>query len=225
MARATISPGSVRYLFASAKYLADLGFRSMTFKAAVNCNWSPEDFDALREQYEKVAQFYLERLASGQLLNIEEFAKGLRSIHSPAARPKFPCGAGRGMALVDPRGGLWPCHRFGPHQCGGQFTFGQLGAPFNDRLRSVFLNYDVQQDSKAGCQGCPAALTCRSWCYAECVDCMHSFYDPGKEYCEVNRIVNAQVIQLYDRLRSDYPAVLKRVLEDERQPKPGARRP
>jgi uncharacterized protein len=225
MARATLSPASVRYLLASAKYLAALGFRSMTFKAAVNCNWSPDDFNALREQYAELAGFYVERLVSGQPLNIEELAKGLRSVHSPAARPKFPCGAGRGLALVDPRGAFWPCHRFGPHQCGGQFTFGQLGAPFNDRLRSVFLNYDVEQDSKAGCQGCPAALTCRSWCYAECVDCMQSFYDPGREYCEVNRIVNAQVIQVYDRLRSNHPDALKRVLQDERQTKPGASRP
>ena len=90
MARATISPFSVRSLFESAKYLAGLEFRSMTFKAAVNCNWRPEDFDALRHEYEKLGEFYLDRLLSGTPINIDEFAKGLRAIHSTAANSRFP---------------------------------------------------------------------------------------------------------------------------------------
>ena len=57
MARATVSPQSVRLLVESAKYIAGLGFRSMTFKAAVNCNWRSEDFQALRGQYEKLGEY------------------------------------------------------------------------------------------------------------------------------------------------------------------------
>ena len=51
MARATVSPYSVNALVAGAKYLAGLGFKSMTFKPAVNCDWRESDFETLRRQY------------------------------------------------------------------------------------------------------------------------------------------------------------------------------
>ncbi len=82
MARATITPRSVRALLESAKYLAGLGFRSMTFKVAVNCDWKPEDFEALRSQYGKLGEFYLEALVTGRPLVIEELRNGIRSMHS-----------------------------------------------------------------------------------------------------------------------------------------------
>jgi uncharacterized protein len=214
MARATISPKSVRFLCESAKYLVGLGFRSMTFKVAVNCRWQPDDFEALRHQYEKLGEFYIDALVSGKETNIDDFSKGIRSIHSLAATSRFPCGAGRGVVLVDPRGDMWPCHRFGPHQCGGEFRFGKLGKAFNDRLRAVFLNYDLLADGKAGCNGCRAALTCRDWCYAECVDCTHTLYDPGREYCQAIRILHDEVLHIHDHLRSKHPEALRELVKD-----------
>ena len=213
MARATISPQSVPFMHESAKYLIGLGFRSMTFKAAVNCNWTAKDFEVLRRQYEKVGDFYIERLVSNRPVNIEEFHKGIRSLHSVEANSRFPCGAGRGVVLVDPRGDLWPCHRFGPHQCGGKFRLGTLGGRFDDRLRAVFLDYNVLEDARADCRNCRAALTCRSWCYAECVDSTHTFYDPGAEYCAASRILHDQVLHLHDRLRSRHPGILRNLLK------------
>ncbi len=214
MARATVSPKSVRALSASAKYLAGLGFRSMTFKAAVNCDWKPEDFDALRSQYEKLGEFYINALLSGKQTTVEDFRGGLLAIHSLEAKARFPCGAGRGVVLVDPRGDVWPCHRFGPHQCGGQFRFCKLGEPFSDRLRAVFLRYNVLEDALTDCRSCPAVLACRSWCYAECVDCTQTFYDPGKEYCQAIKIVYAEVLRVHDTLRSRHAEILQRILKE-----------
>jgi uncharacterized protein len=213
MARATISPKSVRALVDSAKYIAGLGFRSMTFKAAVNCNWQTEDFEALRSQYETLGAYYIDAQVAGRPLEIAEFGSGIRCMHSSEPRARFPCGAGRGVMLVDPRGDLWPCHRFGPHQCAGEFCLGKLGGPFNDRLRDVFLKYDVLEDAKTDCAHCPAVLACRSWCYAECVDSTRTLYDPGTEYCRAVRILFEQVIHIHDHLRSRHPEVLARLVK------------
>jgi uncharacterized protein len=214
MARATVSPHSAPTLLASAKYLAGLGFRSMTFKAAVNCDWKESDFAVLRSQYERLGDLYIDRLGSRNPLGIAEFKNGLERIHSLQATSHFPCGAGRGMALVDPRGDMWPCHRFGPHQCAGQFTFGKLGGPFNDRLRDVFLKYNVLADAKPDCRNCRAALTCRSWCYAECVDSTKTFYDPGKEYCQTIQILHDEIMHLHDELRSTRPEILRSIVTE-----------
>jgi uncharacterized protein len=212
MARATISPKSVSYLAQSVQYLARLGFKAMTFKIAANCDWKEEDFITLREQYEKVSQFYIEQWVAGKPINIDDFRKGLKSMHSVTSNARFPCGAGRGVVLVDPRGDLWPCHRFGPHQCGGQFRLGKLGGPFNDRLRDVFLEYNMLEDTKAGCQNCRAALNCRSWCYAECVDSTHTFYDPGPAYCQANRVLHDIILNIHDRLRTRHADILKQIV-------------
>jgi len=216
MARATVSPTSVYHLFDSVKYLSGLGFRSITFKVAVNCNWLESDFEALQSQYAKVSEYYLRNIIANKPLNIDEFRKGLHAMHSVNQNSRFPCGAGRGLILIDPRGEIWPCHRFGPHQCGGQFRLGKLGEQFNDRLRVVFLNYDIARDAKANCKQCRAKLTCRTWCYAECVDSTHSFYDPGSEYCRANQILHDQILHLHDELRSKYSHVLQKLLQQDR---------
>ncbi len=216
MARATISPHSVHALVAGAKYLAGLGFRSMTFKAAVNCDWRENDFATLRSQYQELGELYIDGLVSGKPLGVEEFKKGLERMHSLSPTSHFPCGAGRGVVLVDPRGDLWPCHRFGPHQCAGQFTLGRLGGPFNDRLRDVFLRYNVLQDARPDCRNCPASLTCRSWCYAECIDSTKTFYDPGKEYCQAVQILHDEVLHIHDELRSKHPEILRRIVGSSR---------
>jgi uncharacterized protein len=180
MARATLSPASVRFLAESAKYLAGLGFRFMTFKVAVNCDWGAEDFETLRTQYRQVGEWYTDQVTTRRQVQVDEFRKGLEALHSVAANSRFVCGAGRGVVLVDPRGELWPCHRFGPHQCGGGFRLGKLGQPFNSRLRGIFLNYNALADGTADCSHCRAAATCRSWCHAECVDSTRTFYDPAR---------------------------------------------
>jgi uncharacterized protein len=209
MARATLSPFSAPALVASAEYISGLGFKTMTFKPAVNCDWKESDFAILRSQYEILGDLYIDRLIAGKPFNIDEFGRGLRAIHSLEATSHFPCGAGRGVALVDPRGSIWPCHRFGPHQCAGQFTFGKLGEPFNDRLRDVFLKYNVVEDAKSNCRNCRAALTCRSWCHAECVDSTKTFYDPGPEYCEAVKTLHDEVLHIHDELRSSHPDILR----------------
>ncbi len=220
MARATITPQSVRSLYESTQYLAGLGFRSITFKIAANCDWQPGDFEALKAGYRAMGEFYIERLGSSQPIDLEMFSKGLQNLHALTGNSKFPCGAGRGVILVDPRGDLWPCHRFGPHQCGGQFCLGKLGGSFNDRLREVFLNYNILEDTKADCQECGAALTCRTWCHAECVDSTHTFYDPGKPYCQAVRILHDEILRIYDRLRSQHADRLRALLKTPANQKP-----
>jgi uncharacterized protein len=213
MARSTITPVSVSRLLDSAKYLRKLGFRSMALKMATNCDWRREDFEALRSQYEKVGEFYLDCLVSGNPVEIEDFTKGIRALHSADAQQRFPCGAGRGLILIDPRGDLWPCHRFGPHYCGGQFCFAKMGTAFDDRLRAVFLNYDVMQDGRAGCGSCEAGVTCSNWCYAECVEETSTLYDPGRHHCEGRRILHRQILRLDSYLRSKHPDILQRLVK------------
>jgi uncharacterized protein len=189
----------------------------MTFKMAVNCNWKPDDFKALRDQFDKLGQFYIESLLSSNPLNIDDFAKGLRAIHKTSTVSRFPCGSCRGVMLVDPRGDIWPCHRFGPHQCGGQFRLASLGGAFNNRLRNAFLNYNVVEDAKTDCHNCRASLTCRSWCYAECVDTTHTFYDPGAEYCDGMRIINESLLCVHDYLRAHHPDKLRNIINETKE--------
>jgi uncharacterized protein len=214
MARATLTPRSVPYLAESAKYLVGLGFRSITFRPAVNIGWTASDFQVLRTQYARLAEFYIDRLVSGQRIKIDELDKGIQALHSISSKAGPPCGAGYGLALVDPRGEIFPCHRFGPHLCGGQFRLGRLGEPFNDRLREVFLNYNCITDTKANCKDCCARITCHSWCYVECVDSTQTLYNPGQEYCEAMRILYDQISFVDGYLRLHHPEILNRFLKD-----------
>jgi sulfatase maturation enzyme AslB (radical SAM superfamily) len=70
------------------------------------------------------------------------------------------------------------------------------------------------EDAKPDCKNCRAALTCRNWCYAECVDSTHTFYDPGAEYCEASRILHDQALRIHDHLRSHHPGILRNLLKE-----------
>jgi uncharacterized protein len=213
MARATVTPQSAGFIYESAKYFARLGFRTMGFKHAMNCNWREKDLQVLQSQWQKLGELYIERLVSGTPLNVDDFGNGLRSMHSLDANDGATCGAGRGLVLIDPRGDIWPCHRFGPHLCGGQFLLGKLGGGFNDRLRAVFLNANHLVDGKAGCERCGAALVCRSWCYPECIEATQTLYDPGQAYCRCVRILFDTILRIHDYLRSFHPGILRSVAE------------
>ena len=211
MARATITPQSVGVLYESAKYFADLGFKLMGFKPAMNCHWTDNDFEVLNKQWQTLGEFYIDRLIEGEPLEIDDFTAGLSSIHSAAGREGHTCGAGRGLVMIDPRGDIWPCHRFGPHQCAGQFRLGKLGEPFNDRLRSAFLRLNVHIDGKPGCHRCKAAAVCAGWCYPECIDATKSVYDPGPLYCRSKRILSDEIFHIDHYLKSFYPRILQQL--------------
>jgi uncharacterized protein len=213
MGRATITPRSAPVLLESAKYLVGLGFRSITFKSATNCGWQPSDYKVLRSQYQKLGEFYLDSLLSGKPLRIEEFDMTMRTIHSKSL-PMVGCGAGSGLILIDPRGDIWPCHRFGPHQCGGQFRFGKLGLPFNDRLRNVFLRAHMVEDIKLDCQACPTRLTCVGWCSAECFDSTGDIYRPSPDFCEIMKVIHEQMLYFHNYLRSHHPNLLANCLKE-----------
>jgi uncharacterized protein len=218
-ARATITPRSARVLVESAKYLAGLGFHSVVFRPAVNCGWQPEDYEALGSQLRKLGEFYLESLLAGKRFKIREFDRGIQTIHSKSVSAGA-CGAGRGLLLIDPRGDIWPCHRYGPQLCGGQFRFGTIGGAFDDRLRNVFLRCKMQDDLKADCKECAALLTCNSWCKAECVNATNDIYKPAEEFCQLMKIFHEEVLHFHNYLRSHHPSILSDKLKGNQRPAP-----
>jgi uncharacterized protein len=212
-ARATITPASASVLRESALYLESLGFRAMTFRVAVNCRWTERDFATARQEYAKLAGLYVDRLVENKPLDIQEFREGLQALHAPRRAYKRPCGAGCGIVMIDARGDIWPCHRFGPHLAGGQFRLGKLGESFNDRLREVFQSYDVFEEGRKSCDGCPAAQICRRWCYVECASCTGSIYTPSETYCTFIKIIYEQVIRINDCLKYRHGNLLSTLLK------------
>ncbi len=77
----------------------------------------PVIYASAKDGYAKVE---MEHVSGTMEPLFEAIIKFIPPPHSVEANSRFPCGAGRGVVLVDPRGDLWPCHRFGPHQCGGK---------------------------------------------------------------------------------------------------------
>ena len=214
-ARATVTPDSVSYLAQSAEYLLKLGFRLMAFvPGIINCDWQARHLEILREEYHKLGRFYIDQLASGGRAVISDLSRGLRALHSVQPASRLPCGAGSSSAMIDPVGNIYPCTAFGPKQCRGQFRLGRLGEPFNDRLRDVFLNYDLFTDGRGECHSCRARLTCRDWCFAACTESSLSLYSPGKAHCEVRRIIHDEIVEVDDYLKCHHSDALKLVVKD-----------
>jgi hypothetical protein len=73
--------------------------KNLHFGCTTNCTVLTDEMLAFWRRFgmgfhcSMLGEFYLDGLVSGKRINIEEFAKGIRSIHSVAAHSRFPCGA------------------------------------------------------------------------------------------------------------------------------------
>jgi uncharacterized protein len=107
---------------------------------------------------------------------IEEFRNGIfvdvKGIHEYMKAPKrkkrerFQCGAGRGMALVDVHGNLWPCHRWNK-QSEGAWKIGNIYEHFDENARKPLQNGCPDEFIPERCNECEALNMCHGGCPAE----------------------------------------------------------
>lgn len=97
-------------------HLSDLGFKQISMEPVVTDPNEPyalreEHLPAIMEEYERLADLYLERLGTDQEFNFFHFNVELKK--GPCLYKRLSgCGAGYEYLAVTPKGELYPCHQF-----------------------------------------------------------------------------------------------------------------
>ncbi|MBN1477108.1 4Fe-4S cluster-binding domain-containing protein, partial [Candidatus Sumerlaeota bacterium] len=143
--RSTIHPSHVKALAECFRHLIHLGFPLVIMALSDTHLWSGRKLTLLEEQLEKVRLEITEHLRRGCRAALSGFDYMISEILLPMREGRdlspipMSCGAGRGSAMIDPAGTLWPCHRFNSADrdtgATGAHSLGNLHGEFKDSLQ------------------------------------------------------------------------------------------
>jgi uncharacterized protein len=170
-----------------ARHLYALGFRELSLEPVVategDYRFTAADLDRIKAEYDRLAQFYLERQQAGEAFTFFHFEISLE--HGPCLPKRLTgCGAGFDYFAVTPAGDLYPCHQFvGRDQfLMGNVTTGGINRP---ELRREFGAATLFK--KEECPRCWSRYYCSGGCHANAHQINGSIYQPDPIGCELQR--------------------------------------
>lgn len=168
-------------------HMAELGFKHLSMEPVVGSpseayTLKPVDMPQLMAEYERLADYYVNRHQIGQPFTFFHFNLSLD--HGPCAVKRVTgCGAGYDYLAVTPSGDLYPCHQFV-----GQTDF-RLGTVFEGILKSDISRrfQSVNLYSKQGCSNCWARFFCSGGCMAHAWFANGDFTKPELMACALQK--------------------------------------
>jgi uncharacterized protein len=145
--------------------MADLGFKELSIEPVVAQDvgyaLSEDDLPVIFDQYELLAQKYLERKANGNGFEFFHFNVDLNNGPCVAKRLSG-CGAGNEYLAVTPNGDLYPCHQFVGREA---YKVGTVatGVERPDICREFRQTHVL---AKEACRSCWARFFCSGGCHA-----------------------------------------------------------
>lgn len=141
-----------------------------------------EDLPKIFEEYEKLADFYLEEKKNKTGFIFYHFNVDLKQ--GPCAIKRLTgCGAGSEYICVTPEGDIYPCHQFVGDE---KFKMGNI------LDQEINLNRDMQLEfqnahvyAKQDCQNCWAKYYCSGGCHANAYNFNKNILKPYKLGCEM----------------------------------------
>lgn len=161
-ARATITRETL-HCSRTVFHLYGMGFRNIYLEPAAGKNetWAidEEDLQIIKEEFDRIAEFYKEELLKGNYFMLRNFFQVLERIHCKN-KSGYRCGAGRQTAAVSPDGGLYPCYKFVGIK---SYLMGNVGAGEYDKNYSARFR-ENHAGARPGCQNCWARYLCGGGC-------------------------------------------------------------
>lgn len=173
---------------ADVQHMLDLGFKHVSVEPVV----APADRDyaikqehlpRIFEEYEKLAELYLERHRQGQPFTFFHFDIDLEQ--GPCLAKRLTgCGAGFDYLAVAPNGDLYPCHQFVGTE---GFKLGHVSEPdqLNRELQRRFMEAHVYNKEK--CRDCWAKYYCSGGCHANAYFANGDILEPEEISCALQK--------------------------------------
>ena len=168
-------------------YLADQGFEQLSIEPVVtdpanDYALKEEDLPQLFDEYERLAQVYIDRRANGKWFNFFHFMVDLTG--GPCLRKRLTgCGAGNEYVSVTPDGDIYPCHQFVGRE--GYRMGSILDGTFDRDIQTRFANNNVLTKEK--CRSCWARFYCSGGCAANAEAFNHDISKPYDMECQLER--------------------------------------
>lgn len=168
-------------------HLADLGFKNISMEPVVvdeqiDYGIGYEDLPKVFEEYEKLAEAYLDRKDKENEFTFFHFLIDLNQ--GPCVIKRLAgCGAGTEYLAITPEGDMYPCHQFV-----GDSDF-KMGNVFENTLdRNIGLQFkEAHVYNKKDCQSCWAKFYCSGGCHANAYQFNKDIQKPYQIGCEMEK--------------------------------------
>lgn len=178
-------------------FLADQGFEQISIEPVVapetaSYALTEKDLPVLFEEYDRLADAYLERRRNGKWFSFFHYNVDLSG--GPCLKKRLNgCGVGNEYVAVSAEGDIYPCHQFVGQE---KFKMGNvLSGEFNRNLQNTFANNHVLNKSK--CRNCWAKFYCAGGCTANAQSFNNSISEPHEFECMVERKRLEKAIAIY----------------------------
>jgi uncharacterized protein len=169
------------------KHLADLGFRNISVEPvvtdpALNYALREEDLHRIFEEYDRLAELYLQYTQAGECFEFFHFNVDLDQ--GPCVYKRVSgCGAGTEYVAVTPEGDIYPCHQFVGNP---DFLLGNVCEDsFKNRLFEDFNKAHIYNKEK--CRSCWAKFYCSGGCHANAYNVNGTIEVPYEMGCEMEK--------------------------------------
>ncbi|NLN04412.1 MAG: radical SAM protein [Clostridiaceae bacterium] len=187
---ATVNPKTAPWLFDSVKYLYDLGFTYVVLTINHFANWTDEDLAVLKEEYEKIADLYIEKTVKEDKFYFAPFDTKISNYIFNRSNKEI-CSLGVKHVSVNPEGDLYPCLQLVDR---AEYHLGHLDTGVSEEKRR-----QVQELSKhiaADCDGCALYDRCRNYCSCANISASGFIDKVSPLQCEHERMI----IEISDKI-------------------------
>lgn len=165
-------------------FLAENGFDSISMEPVVteidDLQIKREHLPKIKEEYERLAEKYLDKYKKGEGFNFFHFNIDLEGGPCLAKRVSA-CGAGNEYFSVTPNGDLYPCHQFAGDK---NFYMGNVyEGKIDEKIRGRFASSCLFTRKK--CEGCFAKFICSGGCSANNYHFTGDIETPHEITCEM----------------------------------------
>jgi len=174
--------------FQDAVHLVEQGYNIISLEPVVASEGedyvlTEGDLPQLREEYLKLARYYMERKRAGKPFTFFHFSLDLH--HGPCLPKRLTgCGAGHEYMVVTPEGDLYPCHQFVGRD---EYRMGNLSSNQVDQeMAKKFQEAHIY--NKPSCMDCWARFYCSGGCHANADAFNHDILSPYKLGCELQKV-------------------------------------
>jgi len=213
-ARATILPVNLDHMFESYLYFRSLGYTNIAMVPGEPQLWCKTSLSKFEKEVNKIADHWKEELKQGTHVWNFLFAIPFQGRHRKE-RPRFACGAARGLISIDSFGNIWPCVRWDSHFSAEWHTWklGNIYEGFSEQARDFFIE---GTEPEKRCEKCIAKIVCAGGCYACNFDATGKIDRSHDNSCKLLKIQSKIAIKLYDELYEEkHPLFMQHYCPEE----------
>lgn len=187
---AVVNPETARHLSANVRFLFETGFQYLLLTPDFGAPWDERSMAVLREEYAKVADYYIDVCRRKEKLYINLIDEKIRTHAWKGARKDCAsCDVARRQIAIAPSGTIYPCVQFvgDDDERTAQFRIGDVRGGFDEERRWAFIRRNHLP--KTDCAGCTLEGRCMNWCACANYQTSGDIARPSPVICEHERML------------------------------------